>query len=307
MWIPLLFLLAQSPKQAAELAASGWQHFEAGRLAEAERDLAEAAKLAPANASIALALGQTYLSAGKPKLAIPQLEKAARGLGSPPDVRFTLAQAYQTNDDDAKALQTLAGEPPAGQLYAPWVFTRGFSLFRLGRYDSAETTFRLLLKFPEMQAPAQFFLANCAYARGKYAESVPLYDKAIAAGDSPSNRALNAYFHNRGLALYELRRFDEAAGSFRQSIERYGRDAMPFLLLGRCQTELGQHKEAIATLEKAIELQPGFRLAYYQLARLHMQHGDKQRGQEYFQKVAELRGQELAKEEDMARRLKVGR
>jgi tetratricopeptide (TPR) repeat protein len=228
-------------------------------------------------------------------------------LGNPPDVRFALAQAHQTNDDDVKALQALSGEPPPDPLRAPWLFTRGFSLFRMGRYDAAESTFRSLLKYAEMQAPAQFFLANCAYARGMFAESLPLYDKAIAAGDSPSNRALNAYYHNRGLALYELRRFEEAAGSFRQSIERYPRDAMPYLLLARCLTELDRHKEAMESLEKAIQLEPGFRLAYYQLARLHQQYGDKQRGRELFQKVSELRGQELAKEEDMARRLKVGR
>src|SRR5262249_10480096 len=160
----------------------------------------------------------------------------------------TLAQAYQAADDDARALQTLAGAEPAGPMRAPWIFTRGFSLFRLGRYNEAEAVFRGLLSDPEMRAPAHFFLANCAYGRGEFAESVPLYDKAIAAGDTPSNRALNAYFYNRGLALYELRRFEPAAGSFRESINRYPQDAMPYLLLARCQSELGQQKEAMQSL-----------------------------------------------------------
>lgn len=304
----LLLLLAQPPPQrAAELAASGWRHYEAGRLDEAERDLGEAAKLAPANASVALALGQTLLSAGKPKLAIPQLERAARGLGNPADIRFTIAQAYQALDDDARALQTLAGEPPPDPLRAPWLFTRGFSLFRLGRFDAAETVFGSLLKYREMTAPADFFLANCAYARGNYAASLPLYDKAIAAGDVPGNRALNAYYYNRGLAFFQLRKFEEAAQSFSKSIERYARDAMPHMFLGRCYSELGKPNEAIEELERSIALEPGFRLANYQLGRLYLQSGDKLRGEELFRKVEALRGAELAKEEDLARRLKVGR
>src|SRR5262249_13593894 len=110
--LPLLLLLAAQPHKAADLAASGWKAFEEGRLADAERDLQEATRLAPANASISLALGQTYLSAGKPRLAIPQFEKAMRGLGNPPDVRFALAQAYQAVDQDTKALAVLAGRPP---------------------------------------------------------------------------------------------------------------------------------------------------------------------------------------------------
>ena len=308
MLVPLLLLFAQQPPQrAADLAASGWRHYEKGQLAEAERDLAEAARLAPSNAPIALALGQVVLAAGKQKLAIPHLERASRGLGNPPDVRFTLAQAYQAVDDDTRALQVLMAEPPAGPLREPWLFSRGFSLFRLGRLDSAENTFRRLLKNPEMAAPAAFFLANCAYARGKYADSLPLYRQAIAAGDIPDNRAANAYHHNHGLALFQLRRFEEGAEAFQKSIERYPLDAMPFLFLGRCRAELGSTSLAIEALEKAIALEPSFRLAYYQLARLHTQSGDKQRAEELFQKVAALRDADLAKEEDIARRLKVGR
>ncbi|MFN7926260.1 MAG: tetratricopeptide repeat protein, partial [Bryobacteraceae bacterium] len=291
---------------AGELATSGWKHFEAGELDQAERDLAEAAKLAPANAPIALALGQTYLSAGKPKLAIPQLEKAARGMGNPTDVRFTLAQAYQAVNDDTRALAILSADPPQGELGGAWLFSRGFSLFRAGRFDAAESVFRPLAARPGMEAPAQFFLGNCAYARGKYEAALGYFEKAIAAGDAPGNRAINAYYYNQGLALYELRRFEQAAQSFRQSIDRFPRDAMPYLLLGRCQGELGDYQAAMASYEKAIELAPTFRLAYYQLARLHLAHGDKQRGAELSQKVAELRGAELEKEEKMARSLKVG-
>lgn len=301
----LVLLLAGPPQRSAELAARGWQAFEQGRIQDAETDLEEAAKLAPASPSIALALGQVYLNAGKAKLAAPQLEKAARGLKNPYDVRFTLAQTYQTLDEDTKALAVLSGPAPGAPLREPWEFTRGFSLFRLGRIDAAGALFRTLLHSERLEAPANFFMGNCLYARKQYQEALPFYQRAIAVGKGPDNKALNAYFYNQGLALYQLNRFERAAEAFRRSIDRYSKDPLPWLFLGRCESELGQFTQAIEALESSIRLQPDLRLAYYQLARLHSQYGDKERAKELFQKVAGLRKQELDKEETMAQRLKV--
>ncbi len=308
MAVAFLFLflaLADRPETAAELTASGWKAFEQGRVNEAEIALSEAARLEPANPSIALALGQVYLGAGKPKLAIPLLERAARGFKNPSDIRFTIAQTYQALDDDAKALAALTGPAPPPPLREAWEFTRGFSLFRLGRLDAAEAEFRRLLRSEVMRAPANFFVGNCLYARGRYAESLPFYEAAIAQGDRPDNKALNAYLYNRGLALYQLRRFEPAAEALRRSISRYSKDPLPWLFLGRCETELGQFPEAIEAFESAIRLQPDLRLAYYHLARLHAQHGDKVRAEQLFEKVAGIRQQEIEQEERTARRLKL--
>ena len=80
---------------------------------------------------------------------------------------------------------------------------------------------------------------------------------------------------------------------------------MPWLFLGRCETELGRFSEAIEAFAFCIRIQPDLRLAYYHLARLHAQHGDKNRAQELFRTVAGIRQQELEKEEQTARRLKL--
>jgi tetratricopeptide (TPR) repeat protein len=211
----------------------------------------------------------------------------------------------EASSPTCRALAALTGPAPPPPLREAWEFTRGFSLFRLGRIDAAEAGFRRLLKSELMQAPANFFVGNCLYARGRYAESLPYYEKAIAEGDRPDNKALNAYFYNRGLALYQLRLFEPAAESLRRSIGRYSQDPLPWLFLGRCETELGQFAGAIESFESAIRLQPDLRLAYYHLARLHAQHGDKVRAEQLFQKVAGIRQQELEQEEQTARRLKL--
>ena len=219
--------------------------------------------------------------------------------------RFAEAQAYQRADQDLKALSVLEGSQPPPPLRDPWKMTQAFSLFRLGRLERAEKVFRELLRNPDLRAPANFFVANCIFARGHYVDSLPYYEAALKAGNVPGNRALNAYYYNQGLAYYQLHRFREAAGAFQNSIDLYAQDPLPWLFLGRSQTELGDYAAAIEAYESAIRMRTDFRLAYYQLARLHAEHGDKQRSEELFVKVNELRRQELDEEQLLARRLKL--
>jgi tetratricopeptide (TPR) repeat protein len=219
--------------------------------------------------------------------------------------RFAQAQSYQRADNDLKALSVLEGPPPPPPLRDPWKLTQAFSLFRLGRLDRAEKVFRELLSNPELRAPASFFIANCIFARGRYADSLPYYEAALTAGHVPGNRALNAYYYNQGLAFFQLHRYREAAEAFRNSSDLYAQDPLPWLFLGRSQAELGDFAAAIEAYESAIRVRGDFRLAYYQLARLHAEHGDKTRSEELFEKVKALREQELDEEQLLARRLKL--
>jgi len=299
------WLLAAQPHRAVELVAAGWRAFDQGQLGAAEKAFTEARRLEPANPDAALALGQVYLQTGRASQAVVQLKTALAAAPGDPDVRFLLAQAHQAADDDLRALRVLDGPVPAGPLADTWKFSRAFSLFRLGRIPAAEPLFRAMTSKPEVRAPAWFFLGNCAFSQQRFSEAVSHYAEAVRFGDSPDNRALNAYHYNQGLAFYELRRFEEAAGAFERSIQRLSTDPLPWLFLGRCRMELNRTEEARAALEESIRVAPKFRLGYYQLARLHAQLGEQQRADELFRKVSELRGAELAQEEAMARRLKL--
>jgi tetratricopeptide (TPR) repeat protein len=219
--------------------------------------------------------------------------------------RFAEAQAFQRADEDLKALSVLEGVLPPPPLRDPWKLTKAFSLFRLGRLKPAEKLFAELLNSPELRAPANFFVANCIFAGGRYAESLPYYEAAVKAGRVPENRALNAYYYNQGLALYQLHRYRDAGEAFQNSIDAYAQDPLPWLFLGRSQTELGNFPAAIEAYESSIRVRPDFRLAYFQLARLHAEHGDKSRAEELFRKVQELRQVELEEENLLAHRLKL--
>lgn len=84
---------AEDPGAAARFAADGLKAFEAGHYQSAIESLSMAVKTDPHNPNYSMALGQAYLSAGKPKLAIPPLERSLAALPGDYDIRYALAEA----------------------------------------------------------------------------------------------------------------------------------------------------------------------------------------------------------------------
>jgi tetratricopeptide (TPR) repeat protein len=76
------------------------------------------------------------------------------------------------------------------------------------------------------------------------------------------------------------------------------------MFLGRCEEEMGNYSEAIAMLETSIKTDPTFQLSYYELARLQQRHGDPKRAAELFEKIGEMKKEEVQREEDRATKLK---
>lgn len=141
------------------------------------------------------------------------------------------------------------------------------------------------------------FVAQRADARGEHAEAEARYRQAIALQpDSP-------LLHNNLAMLLLARRPAEAL----QSAERAAKlapDVPPVLdTLARAQAAGGQLRQAIATQTRAVELAsraPGLRL---QLARLHLQAGDRTKAREVLATLGDAAREGPLAEE--ARRLNV--
>ena len=72
--------------------------------------------------------------------------------------------------------------------------------------------------------------------------------------------------YNIGVLLLKRQRFDEAAGYFQTLRQQQPGDQDVALLLARCQSQLGRHKEAIALLEEAVHEAKAAKAAYLGLA-----------------------------------------
>lgn len=286
---------AESP--ADQLAERGVVAFQQGKFKDAVRYLSAARKADPANPLLAAALGQALMSAGDAAGAIAPLKEALSANPDDDAVRLALAQSYQRLDQDDNVIDLLKPQSSRASPPSPWLFTLAFSRFRLHQYQEAEAIFRQLVPLPAMTAAASFFVANCRFGQNDLPGSLPWYEAAINAGNTPQNVALNAYFYNYGLALFRLGRYADASAAFLASTTRDPRDPLPPYFLGRSQTERGELQDAISIFNQLIQNHPDFSPAYYQLGRLFARAGDQVRSREMFAKVKQIKDAELREQQ----------
>lgn len=289
---------------AARLASAGWQAYEEARFGDAKVSMEQAVRLNPTQPDYQAALAEIDVKLGDQDAAVRHFETAITLKPSDLEVRVHLAQIYQLLNKDLDALRILQVAKPEGRLYAVWHFSRGFSLFRIGRFVPARNEFGLLVSDPQFQAPAAFFLGNIAFAQNRFDEAAPYLAAAVDLGNSESNKAYNAYTYDYGLVLFKLGRFAEADRQFRASLERYAKDPLPWMFLGRCEQELGNYQVAIDMLETSIKVDPNFQLSYYELARLQQKHGEPRRAEELFEKISRMKKEEINQEEERAMKLR---
>jgi protein O-GlcNAc transferase len=299
----VISLHAQQSDTAAARATTGWKAFEEGRFDEASSLLEQAVQLAPRNADYVAALGEVEVKMGRQDAAIDNFKKAVLLKPSDPEFRLNLAELLQKKGNDQEALEILHGTPSPA-LADAWHFTRGFSLFRLGRLAPASEQFKLVLPKRQFTAPASFFLGNANYMQGQFAAAEPYLAKAVELGNVPGNKAYNVYTYDYGLVLFKLGKFADAAQQFKASIAQYDADPLPWMFLGRCEEALGNYSEAIAMLETSTQKDSSFQLADYELARLQQRHGDPNRAAELFKKLGTMKEEEVSKEQERAMKLK---
>jgi Tfp pilus assembly protein PilF len=299
-------LSAQSQRSAAVLAQDGWKAFEEGRLTEATQSLDEAVRLAPTVADYHAALAQVDLKTGDADGAIRHFRRAIQLKPSDAEFRLNLAELLQTENKDTEALQILQVAHPSSDLSDAWHFSRGFSMFRIGRFAPASEEFKTTLHNSRFKASASFFLGNIAYSQDNFEKAEPYLATAVELGNVDGNKAYNAYTYDYGLVLFKLGKFGDAEQQFKASIAHYDNDPLPWMFLGRCEEGLGNFSSAIQMLETSIKIDPGFPLSYYELARLQQRHGDPQRAAELFQKIGTMKAEEVQSEERRAMKLRTG-
>jgi tetratricopeptide (TPR) repeat protein len=302
---------ARQVHSAAGMAKSGWQAFEDGRASEAKASLAEAVRLSPRHPSYQAALAEIDWSLQDAQGAIRHFEIAVKLNPADTAVRSRLAQVYQSLGRDLEVVRILQAADPPEPLRSVWRFSRGFSLFRLGRMEAARREFLTLVSHPEFAAPVNFFLGRIAYTRNHFEEALPFFAKAVRLGDSPTNREFSSYTYDYGLTLFRLGRYSEANTQFSLSSERYALEPLTWMMRGRCEEELSNYRAAIDDYEESIRIDPKFELSYYHLARLQQRYGDKHRADELFKHLQDLRQGDLSEaqiraEEEAALKMKNG-
>jgi predicted O-linked N-acetylglucosamine transferase (SPINDLY family) len=138
------------------------------------------------------------------------------------------------------------------QAHPDALLQQALSLHQSGRVEKAIPIYRqLMARFPG-HARLLFLLGSAETQRGNAAEGLRLLEQSIDA--DPFNA--DAY-NNRGLALQNLKRLDEALDSFDRSIALKPRSAEAFINKGLALREQGRFPEALASFEHALDIDPG--------------------------------------------------
>ena len=190
-----------------------------------------ALELNPNNVTRYYDIGDTYLALGETDRAILYLRKADQIDPYNPLVCYNLGRAY----------------------------------FDLGRYDQCEAASKTALQYdPEMVMSRTNLGLNAtvnlglAYLNlGKLKEAEQCFRKNLFLTAS-------SYF-NLGLALHRQEKYEEALQNFLQAVELVPDDAEYWDLVGNAHLELKQLDEAQKALEKAIEIDPTYPPATYDL------------------------------------------
>lgn len=203
------------------------------KYADAAQQWAAVQALNPRNTEIAARRGSALINAGRASDARDVL--AAALTQAPGDLRLTFMLAQAQRD--------------AGDL------------------DGAETTARALHEAHPEDVRFTYLLSQMLESRGQYQQIVDFLKPEIA-----KLRAANAkdgqiamLLGSEGLALQQLRQYDEAIAAFRDAVTLAPDDPVRQVLLVQGYSAAGRHKEAIDAAERAKAKFPGDSTIVYQL------------------------------------------
>jgi predicted TPR repeat methyltransferase len=206
-------------EQARAHFLEGVGHFEAQRLADAERCFAASLRRLPGRASTRINLGATLLLLGRAAEALVELEAVLAAEPQHVDAWCHRAAALTELGRDAASLdcaeRALALDADSGNA----TFRRGHALERLRRFDEAQAAFERVVALQPQDAAAWHRLGLLQHRQGKLAEALASQDRVLAL--APSHAAA---WSQRGTLLQALGRAAEAATAFERAIE-HGADA----------------------------------------------------------------------------------
>lgn len=118
------------------------------------------------------------------------------------------------------------------------------------KYLRAEKALLMILRFDERNATAYNRLGILYAKQQAFKDAIECFE--IAQSLEPSASSL----HNVGLIYYETEQYEKAALAFEQALHMEDTVAARHIAYAKVQEKLGHSKKMLASLEKAVELEP---------------------------------------------------
>lgn len=153
---------------------------------------------------------------------------------------------------------------------------------RVGRFAQAEEIYNQVLQTDPDHPDALHYLGAIASAQGKYEDAAKLIDHAIRIKPSRSMH------YNLGNAFRELKRLDEAAGSYRRALVLDPDYAEAHTNLGSVLLAQGKSDEAAESYRHALAIKPGLVEAHSNLGNALKAQGKLEEAIESYHRAIDL-------------------
>ncbi|GAB4236075.1 MAG: hypothetical protein Kow00109_09500 [Acidobacteriota bacterium] len=203
----------------------------------------------------------------------------------PPD-RFTLAMAYVLlgrNDWARPELDRLCSRHPENPLHCYWLARLDFDDRRYA--EAIERLHDVVDRFPDFLRAVDRLALSYQYL-GMFAEAETWFRRALelnAALDRPWEWPYIDY----GAMLLEQGRIEEARTMFEDAVRAAPENPVSHYQLALALEKLGSLREAAASLDRCVALDPQHTQAWWALVRVRQRLGDRQGAQEALRRFQE--------------------
>lgn len=143
------------------------------------------------------------------------------------------------------------GEPPVAEDRVGEWMREAYRRHQAGDLEGATQGYRRILQHRPADADALFLLGEIANREGKHEQAAELLAQAVAA-----NGKLPAFHHELGAALQACGRLEQAAASYRRTLELERTHLAALVDLAGILVALGLLEEAAEHCRRALELEP---------------------------------------------------
>ena len=243
-----------------ELLNSLLEHYQSGRLSEAEKLAVSVTQEFPKHQFSWKVLGAVFGATGRMSKAIDANQTAVALSPQDADAHNNLGVTLEELErlDEAEASYRLAIKVKSD--YAGAHYNLGIMLQKLGRLEEAEASYKQAMVSEPDYAEVHFKLGTILQELGRHEEAEASYNQAIELRpDHPEAQS------NLGTTLESLGRVDEALASYIQAIALKPDFAEAHNYLGNTLKALGRLDEAQVSYRKAIALKSEYPEAHFNL------------------------------------------
>jgi tetratricopeptide (TPR) repeat protein len=256
-------VLAQDRNNIHALNLLGIICLETGRSEEAVRLLRKALKTNPGDPETHNNLGLALNRSGQIHKAIEQFQASINAGSKDPSVHNNLGAALAQIGEHDAAIEHFSNALKLAPRFPDALANLAGSLSKLGRYEDARPIAERAVSLDSNSAEIQNSLGEILLKQGRLQQASSCFDKALKLKPDFVDATINLATTHK-----ESGDIDRASQIFEALADQFPKNPEPLFNLGVLEEQLGNASAAAGYFRDAIQRDPQFAKAYYQLAQL---------------------------------------